>query len=214
MYYCTLPVTSPEEPSAEPVPKETAQRSIPDEYDLASTPEHTREETQRQECLNKYRRHLFYDLEDRCKHCCTESSVPCPLIQEMHTIYAREIGTDKKTLTNDQSGQNETRTTREELQRLARLGEERSSMIYRLKNRCEELCSDSPRPCPIWQELHKIHEREMDDQEEEGGDKGMLRRRLALDSVPLDNYYDENGQPRSDNACLAAALVRIACSCC
>ena len=160
----------------------TAQVSAPDDYDQPATLQHTQQELERQKCLDEYRSPLFYDVKDRCEHCCTQSSVPCPLIQEMYVIYAREMGKDKKILIASESGQNETRTTREELQRLAQLDKARRSMFYRLKDRCAELCSDSPRPCPIWQEVYKIHEREMDAQVKEGGESGWLRLRLKVNA--------------------------------
>ena len=160
----------------------TAQTSVPDDYDRPATPQHTREELNRQKMLNRYRFSLFHDVQHRCEHYCTENSIQCPLMQEMHAIYAREFGTSTKTLMNSESGQNQTRTTREELQRLARLGKERFSMFDDLERRCKALCSDNPRSCPIWQEVHRIHEREMDAQEREGGESGLLRRQLRLDT--------------------------------
>ena len=180
-YYLSLPATTPNNQPTEPVSMETAQTSVADEYDQPATPQHTRQEVERQDCLNHYRYHLFYDVQDRCEHFCTQSSVPCPLMQEMHAIYAKEISTDTKSLMDSNNGQNESRTTREELRRLARLGEERGSIFDGLKRRCKDLCSDSPRPCSIWQEVQRIHEREMDAQEAEGGKSGSLLIRLARD---------------------------------
>ena len=191
MYYLSLPATTPKMQPTVPWSMETAQTSVPDEYDQPATPQHTRQELERQECLNKYRFHLFHDVQDRCEHFCTRSSVPCPLIQEVHAIYAREIGKDTKSLMNSKSGQNETRTTREELQRLAQLGEERWSIFHGLKRRCEDLCSDSPRPCSIWQEVQRIHKREMDAQEAEGGKSGLLRSMLELDRRFADEREDQ-----------------------
>ena len=156
----------------------TAQTSDPDDYDQPATPQRTRQVLERQRCLDDHRFPLFNDIEERCERCCTESLVQCPLIQEVHAIYAREIGKEKKSLMNSQSGQTKKRTTREEVQWLARLGDKRSSMFTRLKWRCKELCSDSPRPCHIWQEVYRIHGREMDAQEKEGGERGMLRGKL------------------------------------
>ncbi len=153
----------------------TVQTSVPDEYDQPATTQLIRQELERQKVLNKYRWHLFCDVQDRCKHFCTQSSVPCPLIQEMHAIHSREIGTDTKSLMDSKSGQNEMRSTREELQRLAQLGKERCSMFYDLERHCKDLCSVSPRPCSIWQEVQRIHEREMDAQEKETGESGWLR---------------------------------------
>ena len=183
-YYFSLPDTTP---------KMQPTTSVPDEYDQSATPEHTRQELKRQKVLNRYRFDLFCDVEDRCKHFCTQGLVPCPLMQEMHAIYAREIGTDTRSLTGNKSGQSETRTTREELKRLARLGEERCSMFEGLERRCKDLCSDSPRPCSIWQEVQRIHEREMDAQEAEGGESGSLRTRLKLDRW----YAEEQENQRS-----------------
>lgn len=162
----------------EPVSMKTAQT---DDYDQPATPQHTRQELERQKNLNMYRIPLFHDVRDRCEHFCTQSSVPCPLMKEMHAVYAREIGKDAKFSRNREGDQYETRTIREELQRLARLGEDRWSIFAGLERRCKDLCLDSPRPCPIWQELQRIHEREMDAQEAEGGDSGLLRTRLKLD---------------------------------
>ena len=179
--YFNLPDTSSEVQLKVPVPMATVQTSVLDDYDQPATPEHTRQELERQEYLNKYRAFLFMDVRDRCEHFCKKSSVPCPLIQEMHAIHAKEIGTDRKILMNSTSGQNERRTTREELQRLARLSEERWSIFGDLERRCENLCSDSPRPCSIWQELQRTHEREMDAQDAEGGESGWLRLSLKLD---------------------------------
>ena len=164
-----------------PVSMEMVQTSVLDDYDQPATPEHTRQELERQERLNQYRTFLFMDVRERCEYYCRRSLIPCALIQEMHAIHAKEIGTDTKSLMNGTSGQNERRTTREELQRLARLGGERWSIFFELKRRCEDLCSDSPIPCTIWQKLQRIHEREMDAQVAEGGEKGALRTRLELD---------------------------------
>lgn len=107
-------------------------------------------------------------------------------MQEIRAIYAKEFGTNTESSMNSESGQNETRSTREELQRLARLAEERFTIFEKIKRRCKVLCSDSPRPCPIWQEAHKIHTREMDAQEREGGGSGLLRRELTLDGRCLE----------------------------
>ena len=156
----------------------TAQTSVPDDYDQPATPQHTRQELERQRCLEDYRFPLFRDIQERCERCCTETSVLCPLIREIHAIHARGIGTDTKFLVSSRSSQDKKRTTREELKWLARLDEERSSMLTRLRRRCDELCSDSPRPCHIWQEVYRIHGREMDAQEKEGGESGSLRQRL------------------------------------
>ena len=180
-YSLTVLATTSNMQSTEPVSIKTAQTSVADEYDQPSTPQHTQQELERQKRLNEYRWPLFRDVQERCKHICTQSSVPCPLIQEVHAIYVREIGTNIVPLMNSESGQNETRTTREELQRLARLNKERHSMFRDLERRCEDLCSDSPKPCSIWQEVHRIHEREMDTQENEGGESGWLRGNLQLD---------------------------------
>ena len=180
-YYFSPANTVPEMQSTEPVSVKGAQIAIPDEYDQPATPQHTRQELERQECLNRYRFSLFHDVKVRCERFCTQSSVPCALIQEVHAIYAREIGTKTKSLMNSKSGQNETRSTREELKWLAQLGKERRSMFWDLEERCEDLCSDSPRPCPVWQEMYKIHKREMDAQAKEGGITGFLRNLIELD---------------------------------
>ncbi len=175
----------------EPVSIRTAQTSVPDEYDQPATPQHTRQELERQERLNECRYPLFRDVRERCEHSCTQGSVPCPLIQEVHAIYAREIGTKPKFLMTSESGQNGTRTTREELQRLARLGEERSSIFYPLMTRCKDLCLDSPRPCRIWQEVQRIHEREMDAQERECWESNWLRMGLILKKRLAEERQDQ-----------------------
>ena len=182
LYFISLPERAARIQAAEIISMNAAQISVPEDYDQPATLQHTRQELERQKCLDDYRFPLFHDIRNRCEHCCTEGSVLCPLIQEMHAIYTRKFGTDtEKSTMNSESGQNKKRTTREELQWLERLGEERSTMIYRLQNRCKDLCSDSPRPCHIWQEVYKIHGREMDAQEKEGGERGMLRSILGLD---------------------------------
>ena len=66
-------------------------------------------------------------------------------------------------------------------------------MFGGLERRCKDLCSDSPRPCSIWQEVQRIHEREMDAQEAEGGESGSLRTRLRLDRW----YAEEQENQRS-----------------
>ena len=163
-YYFSLPKTIPE-----------MQPTDLDVYDQPATPQRTRQELARQECLNEYRWSLFNDVRERCDQLCTQNLVPCALTQELHAIYAREIGTKTKSLMNSKSGQNESRSTREELRWLAQLGEERWSMVWDLKRRCKDLCSESSRPCPIWQEVYKIREREMDAQAKERGMSRFLR---------------------------------------
>ena len=177
-YYISLPDKTARRQAAEVLSMTTAQIPVPDDYDQPATPQRTRQVLERQRCLDDYRFPLFHDIRERCERCCTESSVLCPLSQEIHAIYAREFGIDKKLAMISRSCQNKNRTIKEELKWLARLSKKRSSMFYHLSNRCEELCSDSPRPCHIWQEVYRIHRREMDVQEKEGGEKGMLRGRL------------------------------------
>ncbi|KAK0514115.1 hypothetical protein JMJ35_003837 [Cladonia borealis] len=77
-YYLSLPKTIPE-----------MQPTDLDVYDQPATPQRTRQELARQECLNEYRWSLFNDVRKRCDHLCTQSSVPCALTQELHAIYAR-----------------------------------------------------------------------------------------------------------------------------
>ena len=163
-YYLSLPKIIPE-----------MQPTDLDVYDQPATPQRTRQELARQECLNEYRWSLFNDVRKRCDHLCTQNLVPCALTQELHAIYAREIGTTTRSLTNSKSRQNESRSTREELRWLAQLGEERRSMVRDLERRCEDLCSDSSRPCPIWQEVYKIRKREMDAHAKERGMSRFLR---------------------------------------
>ena len=164
MYYFSLPKTIPE-----------MQPTDLDVYDQPATPQRTRQELARQECLNEYRSPLFNDVRKRCEHLCTQNLVPCALVQELHAIYAREIGSTTKSLMNIQSGQHEPRSTREELRWLEQLDKERSSMFWKLQSRCQNLCSDSSSPCPIWQEVYKIRKRELDAQAKEGRFHNFLR---------------------------------------
>ena len=167
-YYFSLPKIIPE-----------MQPTDLDVYDEPATPQRTRQELARQECLNEYRWSLFHDVRERCNHLCTQNLVPCALTQDLYAIYAKEIGTKTKSLMNSKNGQNEPRSTREELRWLAQLGEERWSMVWDLERHCKDLCSDSSRPCPIWQEVYKIRKREMDAQAKERGMSRFLRRLIG-----------------------------------